>query len=208
MRGHNSYAQEHEDSRLWDFVGQDKEKGFYIDVGANDPEFLSVSKSFYDAGWYGINIEPQAKFCHALWEAQPEATTLQCGLSDKPGTEYLWVSKDTHEDGWATFDVEIAKAHKFTTKVECVITTLADVCEKYGVPENYDWLKIDVEGHELQVLQGADWQKWRPDFICIESVHPVTKKDSWYGWSDCVTGHGYKLVDTDRYNRYYQRSEM
>jgi FkbM family methyltransferase len=208
MTERTSYAQINEDITLWNLVGHEKNTGFYIDVGANDPEHFSVSKSFYDAGWTGINIEPQAGFVHALKKAQPESLTLQMGLSNQRGSECLWVSTKSDQDGWATFNEEIAKAHGFTTRVSCLISTLAHVCERWGVPDSYDWLKIDVEGMELQVLQGNDWGRWRPNFLCIESIEPVHQKPSHGVWEDFITSKGYKMVDHDLYNRYYQRREM
>ena len=40
------------------YLLNDIQNGFYIDVGANDPNLYSVTKAFYQRGWYGINIEP------------------------------------------------------------------------------------------------------------------------------------------------------
>ena len=52
-----SYSQHFEDFILF-FLFYNIQKGFYIDVGAFDPNFISVTKAFYERGWYGINIEP------------------------------------------------------------------------------------------------------------------------------------------------------
>jgi hypothetical protein len=53
-----SYAQNREDILLRAFFDP-KEVGFYVDVGAYDPDDDSVTRLFYDRGWRGINIEPQ-----------------------------------------------------------------------------------------------------------------------------------------------------
>ena len=65
-----SYAQFLEDMVLYCAL-KDVDKGFYIDVGANDPTNLSVTKFFYDRGWHGINIEPLPDKCALLAEMRP-----------------------------------------------------------------------------------------------------------------------------------------
>ena len=52
-----SYSQFYEDLILF-CIFYEVKNGFYIDVGANDPNIISVTKAFYLRGWYGINIEP------------------------------------------------------------------------------------------------------------------------------------------------------
>ncbi len=58
-----SYAKEMEDLLIWITLKAYVKKGNYIDVGANDPVYLSVTKSFYDIGWSRINIEPLPDMC-------------------------------------------------------------------------------------------------------------------------------------------------
>jgi hypothetical protein len=67
-----SYAQAKEDIHLLRaLAGVRHEVGFYIDVGAWDPDIDSVTKLFYDAGWHGINIEPSTKWFARLIEKRP-----------------------------------------------------------------------------------------------------------------------------------------
>ena len=64
-----SYSQNFEDVMLWRALKHIK-NGFYIDVGANHPEEDSVTKSFYENGWSGINIEPEKEFYELLEEGR------------------------------------------------------------------------------------------------------------------------------------------
>ena len=73
-----SYAQNYEDVILWRALGG-LEDGFYLDVGANDPEELSVTKWFYDQGWHGINLEPSEEYYQLLCKAR-EPLCDQCPL--------------------------------------------------------------------------------------------------------------------------------
>ena len=63
-----SYAQNFEDVMLHRAL-KNIDQGFYIDVGANDPEIDSVTKAFYDMGWRGINIEPVAEWFEKLQDS-------------------------------------------------------------------------------------------------------------------------------------------
>ena len=69
-----SYAQNLEDVLLWRALGHIK-NGFYIDVGANHPEWDSVTKHFYDLGWRGVNIEPMPREHLLLSEAASSPCT-------------------------------------------------------------------------------------------------------------------------------------
>ena len=66
-----SYAQNYEDVILWRAL-KHIEKGFYIDIGANDPVIESVSNAFYEKGWRGINIEPAASWFKKLEKIRQE----------------------------------------------------------------------------------------------------------------------------------------
>jgi len=71
-----SYSQDFEDFIIY-YIFFDLQKGFYIDVGANDPNEFSVTKAFYDRGWYGINIEPLHEKYILLKKYRPRDINLQ-----------------------------------------------------------------------------------------------------------------------------------
>src|SRR5215831_3973844 len=87
-----SYAQNFEDVMLWRAL-KHIDKGFYIDVGANDPDKDSVTKAFYERGWRGINVEPVPQWFERLEKARPRDLNLQLALGAEPGesrsTRYL-----------------------------------------------------------------------------------------------------------------------
>jgi hypothetical protein len=81
-----SYAQANEDLLLFDTLREvSPEVGFYIDVGANDPEKDSVTKLFYDQGWRGVNIEPSPEWFARLTEARVRDINIQAVASNQPG---------------------------------------------------------------------------------------------------------------------------
>jgi FkbM family methyltransferase len=206
MREVISYAQNQEDLRLNRFFPENY-KGFYIDVGAADPSFLSVTKLFYQRGWRGINVEPQRHFHEALCRERPGDVNLRVGLSNRDGKMVLY--RPT-ENELGTVSPEVAETARGlgndVEQEEITVTTLAKVCEEHRVGE-IDFLKVDVEGHERAVLEGADWGRWRPRVIVIEATLPVTGTPSAHLWEDVLTGARYSLALCDGLNNYYLRDE-
>jgi FkbM family methyltransferase len=195
-----SYAQTWED--VWlrrAFPG--KPDGYYVDVGANDPVDDSVTKHFYDCGWHGINIEPQGSCFERLREARPRDINLHLGLSSKEGT--LTFYEVPSRDGWSTFSRELADhfREKNLQVNEHVIPvkTLAWVFDHF-VDRTIDFLKIDVEGHEHEVVEGGDWRRWRPRVVLIEASDPSK-------WEPLLLSANYLLANFDGINRYYVRGE-
>jgi len=102
-----SYAQNFEDVMLWRALSHVSE-GFYIDVGACSPSIDSVSKAFYEAGWNGINIEPNEEFFHALEIERPRDRNFQIALSDEVGEGILNILE---KFGLSTLDLNIVADH-------------------------------------------------------------------------------------------------
>jgi len=73
------YSQDFEDWILFCAL-HDVENGFYVDVGANDPWALSVTKAFYERGWHGINIEPLRDKYDELCLDRPRDINLNLGI--------------------------------------------------------------------------------------------------------------------------------
>jgi len=96
-----SYSQDKEDLILLSFL-EDIEKGFYVDIGANDPWTYSVTKLFYELGWNGINIEPLPDMYDKLCEDRPFDTNLNIGISNEEGFMELRVADDL-----STFDEKV-----------------------------------------------------------------------------------------------------
>ncbi len=202
-----SYSQNSEDVLLRRLSPQ-KTDGFYIDVGAHHPLHDSVTRYFYGLGWHGINIEPLSGAYQQLCEERTRDTNLNIGLSniDSSATFYESLS----HPALSTFDEDIARLHiakgeKFQERTVS-LTTLADVCAKH-VASEIDFLSIDVEGLERQVLEGADFERWRPRVILIESTYPNSSRQSHTLWEDLFLRADYTFAFFDGLNRFYLRSE-
>jgi FkbM family methyltransferase len=201
-----SYAQHAEDIMLYRAL-KDLSHGFYIDVGAHDPEHFSVTKAFYDRGWSGINIEPEAKCYQRLLEQRVRDTNLRVLVADEEGSAEFFELDGT---GLSTIDAQLAAEHSArgyrVGKVILPRKTLQVICEEVG-PLEVHFLKIDVEGAEELVLRGASFTKYRPWIVVVESTKPLTGERSDRFMTEYLGAHGYSLVYFDGVNSFYLAGE-
>ena len=197
-----SYAQNFEDVMLWRAL-KDVEQGFYVDVGANDPETDSVTHAFYQRGWRGINIEPVSQWHKRLEQARPRDINLALAAGAQSGEITLHEMEDT---GLSTTLEETAKRHEASgfTRIErsVPVETLTSICLRFHVAPIH-FLKIDVEGSEEAVLRGIDFTLIRPWIIVIESTLPLTQTENCQEWENILDNSHYRFVYFDGLNRFY-----
>lgn len=202
-----SFAQNGEDILL-DRVFAGRSDGFYIDVGACHPVFHSVTKFFYERGWHGVNVEPIPGTFEILASDRPRDVNLNVGLSNRDAT--LAFHEVPASIGYSTFSGDQARQLREwgyeLIEHTVPVTTLARVCEQYA-PETIDFLKIDVESHEREVLEGADWKRFRPRVVVIEATRPNTTIPCHHDWEPILLGNDYLYAAFDGLNRFYVRSE-
>ena len=180
---------------------------FYIDVGAPEPESLSVTKSFYDRGWRGIHLEPDPDFAASLRAARSRDVTIQAALGATPGRMIINRFVNT---GLSTFDGEVAARHIAagypSTPLEVEVTTLSEVCRPYAATDIH-FLKIDVEGSERAVLAGADFSMYRPWVVLVEATAPFQPTPTHEAWEPILVDAAYVFVWFDGLNRFYVAKE-
>jgi FkbM family methyltransferase len=203
-----TYAQNFEDLMLHRAL-RNIEGGFYIDVGANDPEYESVTKAFYDRGWCGVNIEPTDTMFARLNERRSRDINLNAAAWTSTGKQVLYFI--TGSEAWATLEPGMAELHREAGRKveETTIQTvsLRDVCEKYVGEREIHFMKIDVEGGELKVLHGHDFTKWRPWIILGEAHGPDITLEYYRPWQTILEHANYKFVYTDGLNRFFIAKE-
>lgn len=175
----NSYSQKWEDVLIDALLGN-KRRGFYIDVGANDPTRFSNTKRFYKKGWEGINIEPNTDLFEKLKGKRPKDINLNVGIGvkNKSLTFYKFMP-----DTLSTFSKESARrfqrlGYALVSKEKIEIKRLRDVLHNYAKGRIIDFISVDTEGFDMEVLRSNDWLKFRPKILCVESVKIDVKSSS------------------------------
>ena len=203
------YSQNFEDVMLARcFSG--RSQGFYVDVGAQHEEVESVTKHFYEAGWSGVNIEPVKEFAETF-KCRKRDITVCCAAGAQEGTDTLAISLRT---GLSTFDrSNAAKANAMghiEESREIAIRKLDDILLDLGYETlSFEFLKIDVEGFELDVLEGIDLRRYRPEIILCEVTEPNTSQKSSIYAEICkkVEAFNYHPIYFDGLNQWWCTAE-
>jgi len=167
----SSYSQEGEDlilQRIFEY----KNVGFYIDVGAYHPFRFSNTYLFYLKGWRGINIDPTPGSMKLFNKFRKRDINLEVGISEKEGVLAYYIF---NEPALNTFDENLAKkrdgekGYYIIKELSIKVYPLSKILEEY-LPEGQkiDFLTIDVEGKDFEVLKSNDWSRFRPKVVLVE----------------------------------------
>jgi len=161
-----SYAQNYEDLHLARVFG-DQPAGFYIDVGAGHPVHSNVSFLFYLRGWSGITVEPNPWLAQLSEAVRPRDRRIDSLLGAADGQAIYHLVEGFH--GLSTTVEANAQAaqkefNRLVKSFPVPVTTLRALCGRYA-PKQIDFLKIDVEGHDWNVLKGVPWDRIKPDVV-------------------------------------------
>ena len=166
-------------ARCFEGVG----RGFYVDVGAEDPDIGSVTRHFYELGWRGLNVEPVPDYHRRLQQRRPRDLNLAVAASDRDGLELeLTVVPGT---GLSSLAPQLGRTPENTaggadgTHRIRVRTARLDTLLVWAQLPRIDFLKVDVEGHERAVLEGLDLAVHRPRLIVIETTDPLVYDGGW-----------------------------
>ncbi|NEV63006.1 FkbM family methyltransferase [Thiorhodococcus minor] len=169
-----SWAQEGED-RILQRIFERQSSGFYVDVGAHHPKRFSNTYLFYRRGWSGINVDAAPGSMDAFRKLRPRDTNLELGVALDSRWLDFFVFTEPALNG---FSYELSQ-HRVRCNNKCKILDvkrvktepLSSILERC-LPENrvIDFLTIDVEGFDLEVLKSNDWQRFRPKYVLVESL--------------------------------------
>ncbi len=167
----NSYSQLQEDLILDKLTGH-KEKGVYVDVGAFDPKRFSNTMRFYRRGWRGITIEPNRLYWQRFLSARKHDINLNAGVGQKRGTLTFYAMDPPTISTFQKDQVSVYKKQGFrlVETVAVPVYPLKQIFQKYLRNKTIDFMSIDVEGMEIEVLRSNDWNKYRPRYLCIEFI--------------------------------------
>jgi FkbM family methyltransferase len=172
-----SYSQEGEDlilAALFD-LGESKRSGFYVDIGAYHPKRFSNTFLFYINGWNGINIDAMPGSMHAFQRERPRDINIESAVGEDDETLTFYEFNEPTLNGFCRDrvprgyrDWTIIRERQITT------TKLSHLLEQHlpaGKP--IDFINVDVEGFNLQVLRSNDWRRFRPAVILAEDDEAI-----------------------------------
>jgi FkbM family methyltransferase len=205
---YQSYAQNFEDVLL-NRLFKDVPSGFYVDVGACHPNFDSVTRLFYDRGWSGLNLDPSSYYQQLLNKHRPRDVNLQLAASSQKGIVEFFEVIGTGYSSVTSDAVQRAASSGAPVRKSTVIAdTLSSILDQYAAGKSIDFLKIDVEGHERDVIEGLNLERHRPKVILVEAVHPDTQAPQWDLWENYILQGGYVFAVFDGLNRFYVAREF
>ncbi len=207
-------AQFGEDTVLWELLGCPLD-GFFIEVGAYDGEKFSVSYGFEAMGWKGLLVEAIPAAYDKCRAARPGSRVVHAALSrpGHPPTATFTVSTSVEMLSYLKADphhlADFERRKLPTATVEVPVMTMNDAlaaCQHTGA---VDFASIDVEGGEVDLLDGFDLERWRPRLLMIEDS--AMQADSavlrWMQGGGGGGGRAYEHIGNTGVNRLYARRD-
>jgi FkbM family methyltransferase len=169
--------------------------GFFVEVGANRPRQESQTWHLEQLGWTGVLIEPQPDLADELRRARAaKVFAVACSSPANAGRRMR-----LHVAGaLSALDRErMAPGAQAERVIEVPVRTLDDMLLEARAPVGFDFLSVDVEGHELEVLSGFDFARWRPRLVLLEDHVGSLEKHRF------VEAAGYRLIRRVENNGWY-----
>jgi FkbM family methyltransferase len=176
--------------------------GYFVEVGANHPTGGSQSWPLEQLGWRGMLVEPLPELHSMLGGARPLSVAIQaaCGSPSQRGRRHLHVPGDM--TGFATLARNVDDPYvEYTRSVEVDVKTLDELLESQDVTQ-VDFVSIDTEGTELDVLRGFNLAKYRPSLLLIEDKLQDLSKVTY------LASRGYRLARRTCLNNWFVPDDL
>jgi len=189
---------------------EDQRGGFFIEAGAHNGTRQSTTMQLLPKGFAGVLVEPDREMANLCANKRPESKVYNCALvSHEYASKYDVIGFTPNEFSKLMSKVYFQHNRKdapIPDKMEMVMArTLTFILDdafstKFKQGTQIDFLSLDVEGAELEVLNGLDFKKYRPRYVLIETWEQtykevVSKMESeGYEWIDTYTHNDYLFV--------------
>jgi hypothetical protein len=178
---------------------ENKKNGFYIDVGSHHPKRFSNTYYFYKLGWRGINIDAMPGSMTIFDLMRPRDINLEIPISN---TNEELTYYQFNEPALNTFSQELAKSRDDRYEKYFIISEnrlqprrLEDVLDEHlPVEQKINFLTIDVEGLDYDVLVSLNLSKYKPELILIEALENDYLKITESPVYGLLKSHGYQIL--------------
>jgi len=150
-------------------------KGKFLDIGCFHPTRHNNTYKMYKSGWRGINIDLNPLTIDLFNFARAKDININAAISDKEEIKTLYfVDELNTQNTLEANHLSFLKNHhnlkeEEISQQEIKTKRLDRILDDYNF-NDIDFMNIDVEGHELHVLNSIDFLKYRVNFICIEMI--------------------------------------
>ena len=172
-------------------------KGFFVDVGAHHPVRYSNTLYFYKKGWRGINIEPTPTAMRMFKLLRGRDINLNVGVAEKKGELTFYCFDEPALNSFsqeAALKASASGRYTISAELKIPVVPLREILADHVPPgQKIDFMSVDVEGLDLEVLRSNDWSRFSPEFLLVEGHVEFAKlaEDEVYQF---LAGKGYSLV--------------
>tara|TARA_Y100000591_G_scaffold274210_1_gene250464 strand:+ start:82 stop:747 length:666 start_codon:yes stop_codon:yes gene_type:complete len=171
-RNKKTFSQFGEDLFVKNFFDK-QEMGKYVDLGAFHPMRLSNTFLLYKKGWSGTNIDLNPITIDLFNIARSNDKNICCLLADKNN-----ILRDVYFEDWSAAS-SLSKNENLKNKKQMKTRTFESL-----INHDFDFLNIDLEGHDYEILQTINFNKFNPKLICIEILKNCADKENIFKFMD------------------------
>lgn len=194
-----SFSQEGEDLILARLLGS-KSRGFFVDIGAHHPLLYSNTYKFYLLGWRGVNIDALPGSMELFNKLRPEDINIEVPIANDDSNELTYYMFEV--PALNTFSKRNAERilsnnpeYPLIAKKDIRPKRLETILNDLNLENReIDFLNLDVEGLELEVLKSNNWNLFRPHYIVVESIDTLLIDDLRSDLNSYLNQQGYTLV--------------
>tara|TARA_B100000780_G_C21052987_1_gene422931 strand:+ start:458 stop:1165 length:708 start_codon:yes stop_codon:yes gene_type:complete len=151
-----------------DYIFKNKNDGLYLDVGSQHPISNNNTYLLFKRGWSGINIDLDQKNIELFNTSRPNDINLNLAISSSVTEKKLYFYHDKSPIN--TLDKVVSDFQKATVKeIKTIKTTTLDITlQNLKLKNKIDYMNLDVEGHEMNILKAFDLARYKPSIISVE----------------------------------------
>jgi len=164
------------EDRILNYIFAGKKDGLYVDIGAFHPINCSNTYLFYEKGWHGINLDARPGSMKEFNRLRPRDINLELAIADSEELlTYYQMSEEKNLNLMNSFSIDfirqIGMENSIVKQTEIKTSKLSKVLNEY-LPKStvIDFMSIDVEGMEIEVLKSNNWEVYRPRVLLVESI--------------------------------------
>lgn len=180
-----------------------KHKGFYVDIGANNPFEQSNTMYFYKKGWHGINIDATPGSMTLFNRFRKRDTNIEAAIANEEKEMIYYLFEPTF---YNTFDKRFAEEYKdkLIGQTSIKTTKLSNILDQYVNSTIIDFITVDAEGYDYDILKSNDWQKFRPKVVVIEFItYYENEQDRNTKMKEFLESVGYKFFCNSPTNAFF-----